>query len=341
MKDPVRFTSTFITGFAELIPTALRQALAPKNCEIEHILDGLTVYSTDAAIKDVVTLPFFNNTFLHMVDFPTSYDIKQILNELNTTYNFHFGLKIRLPKNVRSFRLVISHENKTINPHPQYKSRVEAKIAKDLKLRIDPKKPDTEFWLVTRSEGYAFLGMRLTKHPDYTTSLPKGALRPELAYLITSLVPVQENGTILDPFAGSGSIVEACAKSGWKRIIASDFVRDTVQRLKGRVRKFRNIKVTQQDGLELSEITDSSVDAIITNPPWGNHFAIDVTIFYPKFFSAAHRVLKEGGYLVILVENTRETHQVMKQIKGFTIENSFNTLVSGRKAQIYLLHKTT
>jgi len=341
MKDPVRFTSTFITGFAELIPSALKKALAPKHCEIQHILDGLILYETDAAIRDVIALPFFNNTFLHMAEFPPSHDIKQILDGLNTSYNFHLGLKVRLPKTTRSFRLVISNENKTVNPHPNYKARLENKIAKDLKLRIDPKRPHTEFWIVTRSEGYSFLGMRLTKHPDYTTSLPKGALRPELAYLITSLVPVPQNGIVLDPFAGSGSIAQACAEIGWSRVIASDFNQRTVQTLKSRIRKFRNIKVMQEDALELKTIETGSIDAIITNPPWNNYFTIDIPTFYPKFFAAAHRVLKEGSRMALLVENTKETHQAIKQIKGFTIEDTFNTLVSGRKAQVLVLVKTT
>jgi len=340
MKEPVTYASTFITGFAELIPSALQQALAPKHCEIQHILDGLIIYETDAAIKDVIGLPFFNNTFLHMAEFPSSLDIKQILDLLNTSYNFHLGLKVRLPKTTRSFRLVVSNENKTVNPHPNYKTRVEHRIAKDLRLRIDSKKPHTEFWLVTRSEGYSFLGMRLTKHPDYTTSMPKGALRPELAYLIASLVPVQQNSTVLDPFAGSGSIAQACAEIGWQRVIASEFSQKTIHILKARTRKFRNIKVMQADALELKSIEPETIDAIITNPPWDNHFAIDIAAFYPKFFASAHRVLKQGGNMVLLVENTKDTHRVTKNIPGFTVESSFNTLVSGRKAQVLLFTKS-
>ncbi len=341
MGNTKTYLSTFITGFQELIPEALAKSLAPKRCKIQHLLDGLIVYETDAAIKDIIALPFFNNTFLHMADFPPSHNIKHILEELATTYNFHAGLRVKLPRSVRSFRLVISDENTTINPYPQLKQRLEGKIAKSLRLRIDPQRPDTEFWIILRREGHALLGMRLTKHSDYTTSLPKGALRPELAYLIAGLAPVSKNGTVLDPFAGSGSIAEACVRHGWHTVIASDFNRSIVQKLRHRVRKLRDIDTMQQDALELPTIKAGSIDAIITNPPWGSHFAIVVAMFYPKFFAAAHRVLKTDGHLVMLVENTPETRKVLQHIQGFACKESFNTLVSGKKAQVVQMVKTT
>lgn len=339
MGNQKMYFSTFITGFQELIPQALEHVSAPKTYDIHEILDGLIVYETDAAIKTVIQLPFFNNTFLHMATFSGNMDIKQLLNSLNKEFNFYKALSVNLPKSIRTFRLVVSHENQTVNPHPNYKSRLEAKIAKDLRMRIDANKPDTEFWLIFRSEGLVFLGMRLTKHPDYTTSLPKGALRPELAYLLTSLVPLQKDGVILDPFAGSGSIVHAALKQGWKHIMAGDYDLRIVQKLR---RTFRNHKQVTIERMAIANMTlpSDSIDAIATNPPWGHHFQINIPDFYNQMYKTFHRILRQEGFVVLLVENTSPTFQALKYFsKGFTQKAQYPILVSGRKALVVVYRK--
>ena len=95
--------------------------------------------------------------------------------------------------------------------------------------------------------------------------------------------------------------------------------------------KFKN------DTFELPQIEDASLDAIITDPPWGLWEDIsDMEGFYKKMFESFKRVLKPQGTMTILSARTAELEAAVTA-QGLTIKKSLHTLVNGKKATLYVI----
>ncbi|MBO4532099.1 MAG: hypothetical protein J5726_00170, partial [Treponema sp.] len=81
----------------------------------------------------------------------------------------------------------------------------------------------------------------------------------------------------------------------------------------------------------------ASLDAIITDPPWGLWEDIsDMEGFYKKMFESFKRVLKPEGKMIILSARTREL-EAAAQACDLSIQKSLHTLVNGKKATLYCL----
>ncbi|MBR6341303.1 MAG: hypothetical protein IKR64_05340, partial [Treponema sp.] len=99
------------------------------------------------------------------------------------------------------------------------------------------------------------------------------------------------------------------------------------------------IDLRQADAFELSHIADNSLDAIVTDPPWGLWENIpDIEDFYNKMFVSFRRVLKSDGKMVILTARKEDFERAAGNA-GLKIENSLHTLVNGKKAGLYYLYK--
>lgn len=95
--------------------------------------------------------------------------------------------------------------------------------------------------------------------------------------------------------------------------------------------------VAQGDGLDLSEIPNESIDAIITDHPWDDSksnkgsnrnfvdgYSRDVFCYSPEHFKEKARVLKNGGFLVEnLPEENSNNFEYLYQIKKMAIEAGF------------------
>jgi tRNA G10 N-methylase Trm11 len=140
--------------------------------------------------------------------------------------------------------------------------------------------------------------------------------------------------TLLDPFAGYGSIpLEAVRGFGSKQTIAVDS-----QKLANR-HEHPLIKWYQRDATKLDFIADTSIDRIITDPPWGSFdTATDVAALYANFTKEMIRVLKPDGVAVILSGFT-EAAECFDQANSLRLIGSWKVLVSGKKATIFKLQK--
>jgi len=334
------YFSTFIPGLGEVVTQQLTKAL--KRYTVQLTLDGLVVYQSNDGPDIVKKLSFLNNSFLLLGAFKGKSN-KEVLNNLSGDKRWlekvSSFVKGRKPK----YRVIISKENQMVSVEKGLQNRLERTLETVKGLVIDRRKPDIEFWVLLRSEGYEFFGLRITKHPDYADVLEKGELRPELATLLCLLSDPNPNDVFLDPFAGFGAIPVARASLGLsKAILASDNDPQKVKYLSTKFQKLKlGLKAVQVDTTNLNNIKDSSINKIVTDPPWGSFQDIgNLAELYKGFLEEAARVLVPNGILVVLTGAKEVFEEAFKGTANtLTLENKYDILVSGKKAAIYYLVK--
>lgn len=337
-----QYFSTFITGFEKVVGEALVSNL--NNVKIDLLLDGLVLYSTDSSVEKVKKLKFLNNTFLlfeyfeNLLNRPMSVMMNCVLSKTD----FKSAPNINVSKKYKTFRIITSEENQLVSVDNTKISRLEEKIKKGTRLKPNRSKPDVEFWFLSRNEGCGFFGMRLTKHPDFTKSLPKGELRPELAHILCLISEPKPADVFLDPFAGYGAIPHARTNYPYKQIIAFDNDPRLVSKLKHRLKNKSSVLVGRCDAIKLEMLDDDSVDKIVTDPPWGHFLGknLDLRDFYAQMLDSFHGVLKQGSFAVILMGEKELFEELLDRFSDrFTLLKKLDTLVSGRKAGVYKMVK--
>jgi tRNA (guanine10-N2)-dimethyltransferase len=147
-----------------------------------------------------------------------------------------------------------------------------------------------------------------------------GLLPPKLAKMMINLSSAAPDQIILDPFCGSGTVIQEALILGFKNLIASDVsqkaVRDTTSNLNWLQSKYHfdvsAVKIFQLDARELADVlAEESVDFIVTEPYLGPAEHIeprrikevidDLSELYLKSFASFFKVLKNGGRVVIIL----------------------------------------
>ena len=339
------YYSTFIPGLAEPVQEALLDKLP--QCRLSLSLDGLIVYETAAPPTVMRTLPFVTNTFYLFKSFPRN--PTRTLQEMAFQIAGDHRLKIRnLPKQKqsRTFRVIVSMANQLVPIEKALMQQLEYRISAQTKLHPDRSKPDYEFWLLQRSEGYGFFSVRVSQHRAYEKTLQRGELRPELANILCRLSEPAAGELFLDPFCGSGAIPIQRAHFPTGLIFASDNRIDKVEALKQRVKELglkRKIVVRLDNALKLNRYSDASIHKIVTDPPWGLYDSLEMPLaeFYDKLVAELSRILMPQGLLVVLTAQQELLEaSVTKTGSALSTLHKYNILVSGKKASVYVIRRS-
>ena len=318
------FVSSFITGFQELVQQDL-SARFPK-IKILNLMDGLVHYRFDGDSRELEKIFYFNNTFFVLKTMKgRGLNFNSLVGAVTSSKNYFLV-------NKGSFRIRFVQENQFAKVDKALTRRAEDYVLANSKLKLDRLSPTNEVWFSIRREGFAFCGELISKREFTEKNLNQGELRPEIAYLICVYAELPENAVVSDPFCGYGSIpVQLGKRFKCSKIFASDIDKSKVELLKNK------FDVRQADAFELAHIPDNSLDAIITDPPWGLWENIpDIQDFYNKMFMSFHRVLKPQGTMTILSARTKEL-EAAAAAQGLKIQKSLHTLVNGKKATIYVI----
>jgi len=155
---------------------------------------------------------------------------------------------------------------------------------------------------------------RLRAHP--------AALRPNIAYAALRMAGLDHAARLLvDPFCGSGTILMEAA-AVWPRLglEGSDWDR---RPLAGAVENLsvaglcRRARLFHRDAIDLaSRYAPGSVDAIVTNPPYGRKLgrAVNYPQFYLRFMESAVEVLRPGGRLVMLADRRGAVRRALRRV---------------------------
>ncbi|MFH1225745.1 MAG: DNA methyltransferase [bacterium] len=196
-----------------------------------------------------------------------------------------------------------------------------------------------------------------------------GMLPPKVAKMMINLAQAPMDGIIIDPFCGSGTILQEALLLGHSDIYGSDVsqqaVRDCKANLNWLIEKLKLSsfnylqRIKQLDAEKLTDYFEENYfDAIITEPYLGpplrgretereiKEIINELSELYLKFFIQAKFILKNTGRIVIIfpvfiLNNKKLFLPILEQIEkiGFKIKNSlpedWGFEVSERNSIIY------
>ncbi|MBN1325972.1 methyltransferase domain-containing protein [Candidatus Falkowbacteria bacterium] len=177
-----------------------------------------------------------------------------------------------------------------------------------------------------------------------------GMLPPKLARMMVNLAQVKQDALLLDPFCGSGTILQEALLLGYKNIIGCDIsnkaVSDTEKNIQWLASKYNlnieHVEIFKHDVKSINKkIEPESIDAIITEPYLGpaikgseGNKQIDLIIkeldnLYLAAFNQFKIILKTGGKIIIVfpifqIRNQSKRLAAFEKIKemGFKVLNT-------------------
>ncbi|MDR0706308.1 MAG: methyltransferase domain-containing protein [Treponema sp.] len=352
-----RYYATFASGFQNTVKDILEKTA--RDAAIVLSLDGAVVFET-AVPFEALCLWCFNNIFLalHVLEQKEKNSFADggaAIPAVSSVIEAHMSVaeksgKIRLAdfqrtKKVRTFRIVTSHANRLVSVNEDLKRKMERAISRETGLIPNRSAPDVEFWFLYRNEGFSFFMRRLSKRAPFDAAPHKGELPPQLAYMLCWLSEPRKSDVILDPFCGYGSILQQRMRFPFEKFYSFDIKDDAARISKSKIdgRFLKKCDVRTVDFFTISRhLKEESVDAIITDPPWGNYEALPLPAdqFYDAMLRTFYELLKPDGVIVALTARNGEFALSASRIQEFAIVEASDVLVSGRKASVYKVKKT-
>ncbi len=179
------------------------------------------------------------------------------------------------------------------------------------KNKVDLEKPDIEIRaLITDKKIYVGVKKSEIKRSDFEKRKVQNrpffqpiSLHPKLARALVNLSGIKENGTLLDPFCGTGGIILEAGLIGAK-IIGSDIEDKMIKGCKKTLDhyKIKDYYLFQSDISQIDEKIDFKVDAIVTDLPYGKATTTkgeNILDLYDRSFHSFKKYLKKGKKLVI------------------------------------------
>ena len=336
------FYCTFVPGMQDIVAGVVRQRL--EDVSIEKLLDGAILFETSCSY-DKLNFFCFNNIF-------AAIEVREksgfCVPELNTE---RAGAVIsENNKKIKTFRLVCSVENKPASINEAVRQDIENIIIRysarsgGTALKVDRHRPDTEFWLLCRREGFSVFMKRMTRSVE--KKLHPGELPPQLAWLLCYVGELKQGETVIDPFCGYGSIAEAALKHFHiGKFLASDLDPRCVKITRSRPSlKSERCEIRSVDIFSVLEfIPEGSVDAVVTDPPWGMYKETQIPLkkFYEEALALFSKLLRNGGRAVILSAAREDLESAALKTRGLSMEQVIPVLVSGKKAAVYRIVKRT
>jgi predicted RNA methylase len=341
-----RYYASFVPGMQEVVEALVRERLP--DVKIGKLLDGAVLFETQCTY-DKLNFFCFNNIFavISVIESP------RIENALEA----HMREACRAgphpviaenTKKIRSFRIVCSRENTPAAVNERIRQDTERYIAAQSGLVPNRSLPDTEFWFLSRREGFSVFMKRLTRRGSFEKTLHPGELPPPLAYLLCRLSGPKPGGIAADPFCGYGAIPsEYLKRFPAARFYASDRDGKAVayarKKLAGDSSGRCVLRQADVYGLP-SLLPPESLDAIITDPPWGLYAGakgpdIPIERFYADSIEIFAGLLKPGGVTVMLSARQKELMDGTAQSGKFEIQDTIPILLSGKKAAVFVLRK--
>ncbi|OGF20605.1 hypothetical protein A2257_02055 [Candidatus Falkowbacteria bacterium RIFOXYA2_FULL_38_12] len=196
-------------------------------------------------------------------------------------------------------------------------------------------------------QGFEELGFRDFGRPK--RNMQVGLMPPKLAQIMINLSEAKDDGVILDPFCGFGTVLGEAMIAGYKNLIGSDINEEVLAGAKENLEWLEknyqlpaiNYQLIKSDVRHISgKVEEVSVDAIVTEPYLGPplhgnepkenilEIAKELSMLYLDAFREFKKVLKPNSKIVILFpifvfQNEEIFLPIMEEIKkiGFEAAN--------------------
>lgn len=228
---------------------------------------------------------------------------------------FSKGIKALLEESGKSVRFAFSRE-RTLSSVVVSKNRL---IEKGAELLLIPTRDKVYLGKTLYVQEFESFSKRDYGRP--ARDMKSGIMPPKLARMMINLSGIALDETLLDPFCGSGTILQEAILLGYKHIIGRDIsekaISDTLKNLEwleNENSKFdAKIDVKTGDAGKLEDVPEGSVSAVIAEPYLGptlhnlifpeklNPLSRELSKLYLDSFRMFHKVLKENGVVVMIL----------------------------------------
>lgn len=297
--------------------------------------DSSVVIESSALPETVAPLPYVKNAFLVLTQaqralLPTA--VPGLIRALGQPG------ALRLAPRGRGFRTMTQLDGELIGLPRDLRARLESALAAATSSRVQLRGSGEEYWLIGRRD-YPHLLLCLRLPRPKPEKMRKGMLAPDLSYALVRASAPEPLDTFLDPFGGSGALVQARAGFPAKSLIYSDLragaLRDD---LPPALRRDRRVRFLAEDAKLLPSVPDGSISAIVTDPPWGEFEAVEepYDAFARNLAETFRRVLNPGvGRLVLLAARRLEdTYCSALEGRGIVLDRQLHILVNGHPASV-------
>jgi tRNA (guanine10-N2)-dimethyltransferase len=193
------------------------------------------------------------------------------------------------------------------------KVEIERRIGDLVKGPVDLTNPNVEIRLVEGEQHY--LGRRLAavdrrafeqrKVTERSFFFPI-SLHPRLARVLVNLSRVPDDGTLLDPFCGTGGVLLEAGLVG-ARLVGGDVREDMVAGCRKILSEF-DLAANLRAG-DVAEVAGhfEGVDAVAMDPPYGRATTTmgeALPSLYRRAFASAARAVKPGGFIAATLPST-------------------------------------
>lgn len=326
----VRYFVQFPAGTGELVAESIGSYV--DRPEIVYADDSSLIFESDSRYEQVARMPFVKNSFTVIADVRRG-DVDRNVMELADSLRYD-----GLDAYADSFRVMFHVDGSLIAVSPRAKRALESEIGYASGQRMVGRGSGEEYWVVGRSDFEYLMLCRRHIRPKRAEKAA-GAISHELSSLLVAASKPRPDDVFLDPFAGSGSFPLARMSFPAKRIVYSDSELERLRKeFPASVRESREIEFLGDDALALSSIEDSSVDVIVTDPPWGEYEELPLEL--PEFLAAMarsfDRVLdpKTGRFVLLIARMAAEEAEKAVKANRLSVGSVHEVLVNGHPATV-------
>jgi 16S rRNA G966 N2-methylase RsmD len=325
----VRYLIQFPAGATALVERAVLADFA--NAKIEYGDDSALVFESSTQLQSAHPVPYAKNVFAVRVHTPRRNALAAAVSRLATDIP-----NLRGPRNPPGFRLMYHIDGQLVSCEPRARQALERAVASATGLRLTPRGQCQEFWVIGRRDSQVLYFAQRLRDDDPPTRT-KGALSAELSALLVAASEPSSSDVFLDPFAGSGALVQARLRSPARSVTYNDLaLRKHQAEFSLTLARNRKVKFLAEDAFELPSIQSGSVDVVVTDPPWGEHDQEigDYGHFAGQMATSLVRVLnpKSGRAVVLVNRRNEETLAKAFGASGLEIYDTTQILVNGHPA---------
>ncbi len=336
-----RYLVQFPAGLGDLVRRSLDDDLG--GAEVVHADDSALQVSTTAPPDVLSALPYLKNSYLVLTDVPRvgrdpASTLDRAVNAVTDLVRRQAGLVAAVPRKA-PFRVMATLDGQLTAFGRGARTGLERELVRRTGGRVQTRGSGEELWLIGR-RGLDRVLFALRLRQPRRPAPARGSLGAELAALLVRASRPHAGDSFLDPMGGSGSLVAARLTTPARRVAYNDLALERLRADLPTELRRGGVVLTAEDAADLSSVATGSVDAIVTDPPWGEHEPLPGS---PEDFARAltrslARVLHPGrGRLVLLVSRRLESAFLEAlSVVGLPKAQSIPILVNGHPASVVL-----